>query len=210
MKANKGYEIQRTPQRGTAAAEPALIRIVAFIVGLLVVFGAPSAQSAPGAATLDDLKKLEIICFVPTWLPKGFKLKSVRTSHDEPGPDEGEGRFPLYNLEYANNRNQTFSIDSAREGIGDRNLLDTEDAEDAEIASPVGRIFVIYTPKGKGKEGRKKEIKSNWTSDANMIREKAKDPLVHPTLGRYHGFSATGITFAEFTKIIHSLRPIGH
>jgi hypothetical protein len=69
-------------------------------------------------------------------------------------------------------------------------------------------MFIIYTPKGKGKEGRKTEIKSNWTSDANMIREKAKDPLVHPDLGRYHGFSATGITVAEFEKIIQSLKPV--
>jgi hypothetical protein len=41
-----------------------------------------------------------------------------------------------------------------------------------------------------------------------MKSEKAKDPLVHPTLGRYHGFSATGITVAEFEKIINSLHPI--
>lgn len=131
-------------------------------------------------------------------------------SYDEPGPDEGGGRYHLYNIEYANDRGQTFSIDSAREGIGDRNLLDTDDSEDAEIPSPLGRMFIIYTPKGKGKDGRKTEIKSNWTSDANMIREKAKDPLVHPTLGRYHGFSATGITVAEFKKIIESLKPFGH
>src|SRR2546423_1928713 len=84
-------------------------------------------------------------------------------------------------------------------------FLDTDDSEDAEIPSPLGRMFIIFTPKGK--EGRKPEIKSNWTSDANMIREKAKDPLVHPNLGRYHGFSATGIKVAEFEKIIQSLKP---
>ena len=28
-------------------------------------------------ATLDDLKKLDIICFVPAYLPKDFKLKSA-------------------------------------------------------------------------------------------------------------------------------------
>src|SRR5947208_1150310 len=100
-----------------------------------------------------------------------------------PAPDEGGGRYHLYNIEYANGpgrtgENHTFSIDSAREGIGDRNLLDTEDSEDAEISSPLGRMFIIYTPKGK--KGLKTEIKSNWTSDANMVREKAKDPLVHP------------------------------
>jgi hypothetical protein len=30
----------------------------------------------------------------------------------------------------------------------------------------------------------------------------------NPVLGRYHGFSATGITVAEFTKIVQTLHPI--
>ena len=178
-----------------------------FLIAVCSVVIAPwIAQSARGPGTLDDLKKLEIICFVPSWLPKGFKVKRVQVSYDEPGPDEGGGRYHLYNIDYVGERNQSFSIDSAREGIGDRNLLDTEDSEDAEIKSPLGRMFIVYTPKGK--QGRKKEIRSNWTSDANMIAEKAKDPQGHPELGRYHGFTATGITVQEFGKIIDSLRPI--
>jgi len=189
-----------------------VILFVIVIATLVLLFAPPFAQSARGPGTLDDLKNLEIICYVPTWLPKGFKVKRVQVFYDEPGPDEGGGRYHLYNIEYDGRSGtggyQTFSIDSAREGIGDRNLLATEDNEDAEINSPLGRMFIIYTPKGKGKEGRKTEIKSNWISDANMIREKAKDPLVHPNLGRYHGFSATGITVAEFEKIINSLRPV--
>ncbi len=43
-----------------------------------------------------------------------------------------------------------------------------------------------------------------------MKAEKAKDPQGHPTLGRFHGFSASGITVAEFTEIVQSLHPIGH
>ena len=172
-----------------------------------IFFGSHPAQCARGPGTLDDLKKIEITCFVPSWLPAGFKVKRVAISFDEPGPDEGGGRFPLYNVEYGNDRKQTFSIDSAREGIGDRNLLDTDDSENVPIPSPLGRMYVIYTPKGQGKDGRKAEIKSNWTSDANMVVEKGKDPRAHPILGRYHGFSATGITLAEFQKIIDSLRP---
>ena len=184
-----------------------MIRFVVIIAAAVILLAPPTVESARGPGALDDLKKVEITCYVPTWLPKGFKVKRVAIFYDEPGPDEGGGRYPLYNIEYANGRDQTFSIDSAREGIGDRNLLETDDSEDAEIKSPLGQMFIIYTPKGKGKEGRKTEIKSNWTSDANMIREKAKDPLVHPNLGRYHGFSATGITVADFEKIINSLRP---
>jgi hypothetical protein len=177
-----------------------------FVTALLVlVLSSHPAQSARGPGTLNDLKNLEITCYVPTWLPKGLKVKRVQVSYDEPGPDEGGGRYHLYNIDYAG-KGQTFSIDSAREGIGDRNLLGTEDSEDAEIQSPLGRMFIIYTPKGK--DGRKKEIRSNWTSDANMLREKAKDALAHPELGRYHGFTGTNMTVAEFEKIINSLRPI--
>jgi hypothetical protein len=185
------------------------------ILALLVVFLFP--QTAPCSkphVTLDDLKKLEIICFVPSYLPKGFRLENVEIFYDEPGPDENTaGRFPLYSIEYEKSPSRaggaaSFTIVSAREGIGDRNLLGTEDTEDVEIPSLFGPMYLIYTPKGKAIGGRKVEIKSNWAEDANMKSEKAKDPLIHPTLGRYHGFSATGITVAEFRKIIDSLHPI--
>jgi len=160
-------------------------------------------------ATLADLKKLEILCYVPGWLPKGFKLKSVAITYDEPGPDEGSvGRFPLYYLEYGDNHGASFTIDTAREGIGDRNIMGTEDSEEITITSPFGPMYLIYTPKGQGKGGRKKEIKANWAEDPNMKREKSKDRLAHPILGRYHGFSATGLSLDEFKKIIASLHPV--
>jgi hypothetical protein len=68
-------------------------------------------------------------------------------------------------------------------------------------------MYLIYRPKGKN--GRKNEIKANWVSDANMDAEKAKGAESHPVLGRYHGFSATGITLAEFAKIVQPVHPIG-
>ncbi len=173
------------------------------------------ALCANGAspATLDDLKKLEILCYIPGWLPKGFTLKSVSITYDEPGPDEeSAGRFPLYQYEYAGPTRAgietTFTVDCAREGIGDRNLLDTEDSDEVTITSPFGPMYLIYTPKGKGTAVRKKEIKANWAEDPHMKAEKSKDRLAHPTLGRYHGFSATGITVGEFERIISSLKPI--
>jgi hypothetical protein len=179
-----------------------------FALSILFLF----PQTAPCInphATLDDLKKLEILCFVPTWLPKGFKLKSVTITYDEPGPDEvSAGRFPLYYLEYGSDHGGSFTVDSAREGIGDRNIMETEDSEETQIKSPFGPMYLIYTPKGKGKAGRKKEIKANWAEDAHMKSEKTKDPQAHPILGRYHGFSATGITVAEFDKIINSLHSV--
>ncbi|MEY2518638.1 MAG: hypothetical protein QOF24_397 [Verrucomicrobiota bacterium] len=177
------------------------------LFSILALFPHPAACIHP-YATLDQLKHLEILCFVPNWLPKGFKLKNVAITYDEPGPDEGSaGRFPLYFIEYGNNHGGSFTIDSAREGIGDRNLMETEDSDETQIPSLFGPMYLIYTPKGQGIAGRKKEIKANWATDANMKSENAKS-LAHPILGRYHGFSATGLTLAEFKKIIASLHPI--
>src|SRR6266705_3794401 len=85
------------------------------------------------AATLDALKKLEIICFVPSYLSQGFRLKTVEITYDDVGPDENkEQRFPLYSLEYGGSGERTFSIESAREGIGDRNIMVEEDTEETE------------------------------------------------------------------------------
>ena len=168
-------------------------------------FTLPAWQSR--AATLDDLKKLEIICFVPSYLPRGFKLKSCDITYDEIQEYEDKNRpLPLYSLVYEGPNGAKFWIDSAREGIGDRNVMGEEDSEDSEMRSPLGQMFFIYRPKGK--TGRKIEIDSNWQSDMNMLAEKSKDQLAHPVLGRYHGFSASGISLTEFAKIIQSLHPI--
>ncbi len=166
-----------------------------------------SALCADAPVTLDDLKKLAITCFVPAWLPDGFHLTDVGITSDD--PDEPAGihcSLPLYSLEYGDGKKATFAVESAREGIGDRNLLGTEDADEAEIQSPVGPVYIIYTPKGK--EGRKKEIRSNWAKDGNMKAETAVNETAHPVLGRFHGFTATGITVVEFTRIIESLHPV--
>lgn len=171
------------------------------------VFPLSAAQSTP-EVTLDDLSKLEIICFVPSYLPEGFRLQRVDITFDEPGPDEAKRSFPLYSIVYSNGplNGATFSIDSAREGIGDRNIMDEENAEETEIQTPLGPMNLIYRPPGKN--SRKNEIKANWVSDANMNAETSKNPESHPILARYHGFSATRITLAEFSKIVQSLHPI--
>ena len=170
-------------------------------------FSLSSALSTP-EVTLDDLKKLEIICFVPAHLPAGFRLQRVDIMYDEPGPDEPKRPFPLYSIVYSNDPGSgaTFSIESAREGIGDRNIMVEENTEETEIKTPLEPMYLIYRPKGKN--GRKDEIKANWVSDANMNKETSKNTEGHPVLGRFHGFSATGITVAEFAKIVQSLHPI--
>ena len=173
------------------------------------VFSVSAVHSTPGL-TLDDLRKLEIICFVPSYLPKGFRLQRVDITYDELHEefDDIQHQLPLYSIVYSNDsdRGATFSIESAREGIGDRNIMVEEgDAEESEIQTPLGPMYLIYRPKGK--TVRKDEIIANWVSDANMNAEKAKGTQNHPILGRYHGFSATGITLAEFTQVAQSLHP---
>src|SRR6266705_6342576 len=170
-----------------------------------------SAVRATSEVTLDDLRMLEIICFVPSHLPEGFRLQRVDITFDELHEefDDMKHQLPLYSIVYSNDpqRGATFSIESAREGIGDRNIMpDEENAEETEIKTPLGPMYLIYRPKGK--EGRKDEIKANWVEDSNMKAEKVTNPQGHPTLGRFHGFSASGITLAEFTKIVQSLHPI--
>lgn len=170
-------------------------------------FSLSAVHSTP-ELTLDDLRKLEIICFVPSYLPNGFRLQRIDITYDEPGADEAKRLFPLYSIVYSNDplSGATFSIESAREGIGDRNIMEEEDTEETEIRTPLGPMYLIYRPKGK--DGLKDEIKANWVSDSNMNAETSKNARSHPILGRYHGFTATGISVAEFSKIAQSLHPI--
>jgi hypothetical protein len=184
---------------------------IAQLVWWLVVgaFLLPFLVPCSSAATLDDLKQLEITCYVPFYLPQGFRLKNVEITHDEiQDYDDPNHPLPLYSVEYGNGWSGTFTIESAREGIGDRNIMpEEENTEETEIKSPLGPMYLIYRPKGK--DGRKDEIIANWVSDPNMIAETAKGPNSHPVLGRFHGFSATGITLTEFAKIVQSLHAIG-
>jgi hypothetical protein len=177
-----------------------------FVAGALVILLLVPCSSG---ATLDDLKQLEITCYVPFYLPQGFRLKNVEITYDEIQDYEDKNHpLPLYSIEYSNGWSGTFTVESAREGVGDRNLMsDEENSEETEIKSALGPMYLIYRPKGK--DGRKDEIIANWVSDPNMIAETAKGPNSHPVLGRFHGFSATGITLAEFAKIVQSLHPIG-
>jgi hypothetical protein len=156
------------------------------------------------------LRKLEIICFVPSHLPEGFRLQRVDITYDELHEefDDMKHPLPLYSIVYSNDprRGGTFSIESAREGIGDRNIMVEEDTEETEIQTPLGPMYLIYRPEGKS--GRKIEILTNWVRDANMTADDAKSGGGHPVLGRFHGFSATEMTIAEFTKIAQSLHPV--
>ena len=66
--------------------------------------------------------------------------------------DDMKHQLPLYSIVYSNDprRGATFSIESAREGIGDRNIMvDEEGTEETEIQSPLGAMYLIYRPKGK-------------------------------------------------------------
>jgi len=114
------------------------------------------------AATLDDLKQLEITCYVPSYLTRGLLLQNVEITYDGIQENEDQNHpLPLYSIQYGNGWNATFTIESAREGVGDRNIMAAEEnAEETEIKSPFGRMYLIYRPKGK--DGRKDEMITNW------------------------------------------------
>src|SRR6187399_881362 len=152
-------------------------RMLSCFVPSALLFLSPMALSS--AATLDDLKQLEITCYVPSYLTQGLRLQNVEVTYDEIQEKEDQNHpLPLYAIQYGNGWNATFTIESAREGIGDRNIMaDEKNAEETEIKSPFGLMYVIYRPKGK--DGRKAEIIANWVSDPNMNEERAKGPDSH-------------------------------
>jgi hypothetical protein len=179
--------------------------LAAITLSMLCAQVARTDETKP--ASLDDLKKLPITCFVPSYLPKGFKLKEAEISYDEGTDEKGQSyKAPLYGIEWSDGKG-TFSIESAAEGIGDRNIMETDDSEEAEIQSPLfGRVYIIYTPKGK--DGAKKEILTNWVEDEQLKADQAKSTTWHGELGRFHGFTGTKMTVAEFSKVVTSLHPI--
>lgn len=44
--------------------------------------------------------------------------------------------------------------------------------------------------------------------ETKLVKSENAKALVHPILGRYHGFSTTGLSLYEFERIIASLHPI--
>src|SRR5947209_5165447 len=71
------------------------------------------ADGAPKKATLEDLKKLDIICLVAGWLPEGYHLKSVTFDYsDRDGLDDPKTRgFAGYGIEYSNGKKGRLTID---------------------------------------------------------------------------------------------------
>lgn len=199
--------LNRRAHNGAVMTLHDIPRMLSRLVPSALLFLSPITLSS--AATLADLKQLEITCYLPSYLPQGLRLKNIEITYDQIQENEDQSHsLPLYSIQYGNGWNATFTIESAREGIGDRNIMaDEKNAEETEIKSPFGPMYLMYRPKGK--DGRKDQIIANWVSDPNMNDEKGKGPDSHPVLGRFHGFSATGITVAEFTKIIQSLHPVG-
>jgi len=179
-----------------------------FFVGVLAILGIWPVQAAPKTATLDDLKKLDIICLTPGWLPEGYGVKKVEIHYENAdGNEDAKGTFPAYSLEYRNRQKSRFTIESAYTGIGDRNLDQDERAEESRFDTKrYGTVYIIYFPPGKS--GVKNRIVANWIEDENLKAGKAKGGNALRIKGRYHGVSGFGMTLAEFEKIVQSLHPI--
>jgi hypothetical protein len=112
-----------------------------------------------------------------------------------------------YGIEYSNGKKGRFTIESAREGIGDRNLDKDERAEETQFTTKhYGTVYIIYFPPGK--DGVKNRIAANWIEDENLAAEKAKNETATHIKGRYHGVSGYGMTVPQFEKIVQSLHPV--
>src|SRR4051794_13180547 len=78
MTASRHTSVATTKCLPDATPPAAIHRMKRFVASgaaiLLLTFTLPIAQSARGPGTLEDLKKIEIICYLPTWLPKGLKV----------------------------------------------------------------------------------------------------------------------------------------
>ena len=184
------------------------LHCLALALALALITSTP-ARSAPKSATLDDLKALPITCLVPAWLPEEYHLESVEIDRtDREGLEDPKApAFPGYSLEYGNGKKGKFTIESARLGIGDRNLDDDPNAEESEFGTKtLGKVYIIYVPKGK--TGAKKRIAANWIADAAWRSEEKSAKGAPHIKGRVHGVSGYGMTLAEFEKIVQSLHPI--
>jgi len=182
--------------------------VLFFALCALTFLSVLPVHGAPKSATLDDLKKLEIICLVPGWLPEGYRLKRVEIHNENAdGNEDAKGKFPAYSLEYRNGKKGKFTLESAHTGIGDRNLDQDERAEESQFDTKrYGPVYIIYFPPEKS--GVKHRIVANWIEDENLRSEKTKDENSPRIKGRYHGVSGFGMTLAEFEKIVQSLHPV--
>jgi hypothetical protein len=181
----------------------------ALLLGALAFLGVSQVFAKPKAHSLEDLKKLDIVCLVPGWLPEGYHLKKVDIDYsDREGPlDSKAGAFVGYGIEYGNGKRRQFTLESARTGIGDRNLDKDERAEETQFETKhYGTVYIIYFPPGKA--GVKDRIVANWIEDENLKAENAKGADAPRIKGRYHGVSGFGMTLADFQKIVQSLHPV--
>jgi len=184
------------------------LQLRALFLCALTFLGLSLAHGAPKTATLDDLKKLDIISLVPGWLPEGYHLKKVEIHYENAdGNEDLKGKFPAYSLEYRDGKKGKFTTESAHTGIGDRNLDKDERAEESQFDTKrYGTVYIIYFPPGKS--GVKHRIVANWIEDENLKAEKTKGENAPRIKGRYHGVSGFGMTLAEFEKIVQSLHPV--
>src|SRR5207237_9781080 len=120
-------------RNGAVMTRHGIQRMLSCVVPGALLFLWPMVLSS--AATLDDLKQLEITCYVPSYLPQGLRLQNVEVTYEEIQEKENQNHpLPLYSIQYGNGWNATFTIESARDAVGDRNTrLNAENAEVTEL-----------------------------------------------------------------------------
>ena len=134
------------------------------------------------------LRKAGLVAYVPTWLPKGYKLKSFEIS------DEKDVAMKSYSLNYTNAKGGGFTIQSASDGLGDAFFDNAEDDGKPtgvlKVKNPqLGMIHVELYFKGK-----LREFHNQWIE----LKSKA-----YP---RYLMLIGSGVGKEDLKKLYASLR----
>lgn len=107
-------------------------------VSLLAAVAVP--QSKPlGQFNVNRLREKGLVAYLPTYLPKGFRLTHF-TIEDDAGPE-----MKTYTAVYENGKKGLLIVQSASDGLGDAFF----DLADGEIADPTGTITARNKALGK-------------------------------------------------------------
>ena len=94
---------------GDLAASDDFMKLIALLIlSAVALLPKTFAEGVSSGYSLKDLKKLDIICFVPGWLPKGYHLSRVYLDYtDTDGLDNSNAKgYVAYQVEYSDGRKE--------------------------------------------------------------------------------------------------------
>lgn len=179
------------------------ILTVALLIVVCVAL-APAQKSGlqfPGvsAAQLKQLQSVKRFTALPlpSWIPTGFKLEKIESKLGPKVPIEEKSLVIVYRKTLPGGKFQRFGFEAGFDGLGDLMYDSTK-----VIASPLGKIYLVYEPNDPDEGGKKRK---------NFVMTEWFD--VGRTAFHYDGMfgeegdaSLTMISMAETEKILRSLK----